>query len=72
MPWELGYFDGGKKQVAILPLVEREGADFKGQEYLTLYPILDKAHSSQSFGTSSRKMQIRTGAGASTFSKYAA
>lgn len=43
MPWELGYFDGLKSgKVAILPLVEYSFSSFKGQEYLGLYPALDK------------------------------
>lgn len=43
MPWELGYFDGYKpKQVAILPLVDNAYSAFKGQEYLSLYPIVGK------------------------------
>lgn len=43
MPWELGYFDGYKpKGVAILPLMEYESSSFKGQEYLSLYPVVQK------------------------------
>lgn len=43
MPWELGYFDGFKpKQVAILPLVDNTTDVFKGQEYLAIYPVVDK------------------------------
>lgn len=43
MPWELGYFDGLKSgKVAILPLVDYSFSPFKGQEYLGLYPALDK------------------------------
>lgn len=43
MPWELGYFDGFKpKHVAILPLVDNSYDTFKGQEYLSLYPIIGK------------------------------
>lgn len=43
MPWELGYFDGFKpKQVAILPLVDNPTDVFRGQEYLALYPVVDK------------------------------
>ncbi|VTX54687.1 toll/interleukin-1 receptor domain-containing protein [Haemophilus haemolyticus] len=43
MPWELGYFDGLKSgKVAILPLVDYSFSSFKGQEYLGLYPALDK------------------------------
>lgn len=43
MPWELGYFDGLRSgKVAILPLVEYSFSSFEGQEYLGLYPALDK------------------------------
>lgn len=43
MPWELGYFDGLRKgNVAILPLTDRAEAAFSGQEYLGLYPIVQK------------------------------
>lgn len=43
MPWELGYFDGfSRGSVAVLPIVDYEGATFKGQEYLGLYPLVDK------------------------------
>lgn len=39
MPWELGYFDGLRpNHVGILPVVHSTGDDFKGQEYLGLYP----------------------------------
>ena len=43
MPWELGYFDGLKGTVAILPIDETPKAQFKGQEYLALYPYVDKS-----------------------------
>lgn len=43
MPWELGYFDGLRQgRVAVLPLVEREGQTFVGQEYLGLYPVIER------------------------------
>ncbi len=42
MPWELGYFDGLKNRVAILPIVEKDKDRFNGQEYLGLYPYVDK------------------------------
>ena len=43
MPWELGYFDGFRpNRIAILPLVESTGKDFKGQEYLGLYPVVER------------------------------
>lgn len=44
MPWELGFFDGkrGADKVAILPLVDTEGRDFRGQEYLALYGKIER------------------------------
>ena len=43
MPWELGYFDGLRHgRIAILPLVTTEGAAFRGQEYLGLYPVVER------------------------------
>jgi hypothetical protein len=43
MPWELGYFDGMRQgRIAVLPLVATEGGSFKGQEYLGLYPTVEK------------------------------
>lgn len=46
MPWELGYFDGIKpQQVWVLPLVTNDDSEFKGQEYLGLYPPVEKLSS---------------------------
>jgi hypothetical protein len=46
MPWELGYFDGIKpQQVWILPLVANDDSECKGQEYLGLYPPVEKLSS---------------------------
>lgn len=43
MPWELGYFDGFRPdQVAVLPLVTLPNEAYKGQEYLSLYPVVRK------------------------------
>jgi hypothetical protein len=43
MPWELGYFDGFKPSyVWILPLVSAYDSEFSGQEYLGLYPPVEK------------------------------
>jgi hypothetical protein len=45
MPWELGYVDAKtKSRVGIIPIVEEKEKDteFKGREYLGLYPYLDK------------------------------
>ncbi|TIH29828.1 toll/interleukin-1 receptor domain-containing protein [Subtercola vilae] len=46
MPWELGYFDGmkGSEAVAVMPLVAYTGQSV-GQEYLDLYPTVEKASS---------------------------
>jgi hypothetical protein len=43
MPWELGYFDGLKsKHVWILPLVNNSDSEYQMQEYLGLYPTVEK------------------------------
>ncbi|WP_394870644.1 hypothetical protein [Clostridium butyricum] len=43
MPWELGYFDGMKNKVAILPVENNPIGDFYfGQEYLGLYDHVSK------------------------------
>jgi len=42
MPWELGYFDGLRQgHISIFPLVQQPGDQFKGQEYLGLYPAFE-------------------------------
>lgn len=40
MPWECGYFDGFKGKVAIVPVTKENlpTNEYKGQEYLGLYP----------------------------------
>ncbi len=43
MPWELGYFDGRRGQVGILPVVATAGSSFAGVEYLGLYPPVELA-----------------------------
>lgn len=43
MPWELGYFDGHRKGlVGILPVMNSEYEIFNGQEYLGLYPKVER------------------------------
>jgi hypothetical protein len=43
MPWELGYFDGLRgRRIAILPLVNNSDSEYRGQEYLDLYPTIEK------------------------------
>lgn len=41
-PWEVGVFSGIKNfRCANLPLIEKDGDDFKSQEYLEIYPYVD-------------------------------
>ena len=43
MPWELGVFDGMKpNKVGILPVQDTPYESFNGQEYLGLYPAIQK------------------------------
>lgn len=44
MPWELGFSDAHHGAVAILPVTRTEQADFRGQEYLGIYPWIDNAY----------------------------
>lgn len=41
MPWELGYFDGYNGNVAIFPLTATKVTQYRGEEYLGLYPYVD-------------------------------
>jgi hypothetical protein len=43
MPWELGFFDGLKGRVGIVPVTGDQEETFKGEEYLNLYPFVDEA-----------------------------
>lgn len=44
MPWELGYFDGLGKKIAVIPIADNplSNNEYKGQEYLDLYPFVTK------------------------------
>lgn len=44
MPWHMGYFDALGYKVAVLPIHDGEldKAEFKGQEYLGIYPYIDR------------------------------
>lgn len=43
MPWGLGYFDGMKSGfIGILPIVDYSGGSFAGQEYIGLYPLVER------------------------------
>ena len=43
MPWEIGFFDGHKGRVGIMPITRAQEETFKGEEYLSLYPYVDRA-----------------------------
>ncbi len=45
MPWELGFKDGQSNRSAILPLQSTRPDDFKGQEYLGIYPYITQQRS---------------------------
>jgi hypothetical protein len=45
MPWECGYMDGKKGKSAILPLTNTGLNLFRGQEYLGVYPYIQRAKS---------------------------
>lgn len=40
-PWELGYADGKKNRAAILPILKDSSKEYKGLEYLGIYPYID-------------------------------
>ena len=40
--WEIGYFDGLKEKVAILPIMNNEYEEFEGLEFLKLYPLIEE------------------------------
>jgi hypothetical protein len=42
MPWECGFMDAHKNNVAILPINDNERNEFKGEEFLSLYPLIKK------------------------------
>jgi hypothetical protein len=64
MPWELGYFDGLRQgRVAILPLVSSSEASFSGQEYLGLYPVVERLTTTDN----RRAAFVTAGAGSRTY-----
>lgn len=44
MPWELGYFDGIKGLVAVLPISQNSNTTFQGTEYLGIYYYIQIAN----------------------------
>jgi hypothetical protein len=58
MPWELGYFDGRNPgRVATMPLPSSALSTFDGQEYLGLYPKVERI----SWDSGRRSLGISTG-----------
>ncbi|WP_421870140.1 toll/interleukin-1 receptor domain-containing protein [Marinoscillum sp.] len=49
MPWELGYFDGYKGTVAILPVLDSKHETFKGVEFVGVYPVIELSEYSNYF-----------------------
>jgi hypothetical protein len=43
MPWELGFADGLGSRVGVIPVTKNQETEFKGEEYLNLYPYVDIA-----------------------------
>lgn len=41
MCWELGWFDGEKGRVAVLPVVQEDKKFYRGREFLGLYPYME-------------------------------
>ena len=42
MSWEIGWFDAAKGRVCVLPVVAAEKDDYRGREFLGLYPVAEK------------------------------
>jgi hypothetical protein len=58
MPWELGYMDGQTSgKVAIFPLPGAGAGSFAGQEYLSIYPKVERV--SWTDGTRSLGLEVR-------------
>jgi len=69
MPWELGYFDGLRNEnVAILPLTDTADEDFRGLEYLGLYPFVEN---SQTYSGRTSVFIRSPGRGVSSLSAFA-
>lgn len=48
MPWELGYMDAFRGRVFVFPLDDDVAQGDTGQEYLDIYPVIDRANLSES------------------------
>jgi hypothetical protein len=67
MSWEVGYFDGLKGAVAILPVAQTSSESFGGQEFLGLYPYIDKTDLGTLWVNRGRVSKSQIGAGAHDF-----
>jgi hypothetical protein len=67
MPWELGFMDGAGRRVGIAPVVQTARNTFDGEQYLGLYPYLDRVTIS---GQNIWALWINRSAGA--YTEYAA
>ncbi len=43
MPWELGFMDGADRRIGVAPVVQTARSTFEGEQYLGLYPYVDRA-----------------------------
>jgi len=66
MPWELGFMDGARRRIGIAPVVVLARDTFDGEQYLALYPYLDRATIS---GRDTSVLWINRGVG--EYTKYA-
>lgn len=41
MSWEIGWFDAAKGRICVLPVAEEEQAEYRGREFLGLYPVAE-------------------------------
>lgn len=42
MSWEIGWFHGAQRRVCVLPIVRSESDQYRGREFLGLYPMVEE------------------------------
>jgi hypothetical protein len=47
MPWQLGYFDGLREKVAIMPIKDAILASYHSKEFLSVYPYITRDNALQ-------------------------
>lgn len=60
MPWELGYSDGLHGAVAIFPVTQAREDEFRGQEFLGIYPYIDHDGVTQQLRVKRSRFDTRT------------